>query len=1065
MNASVLLTRVQRARSRPGESRSERLARSAWLIYLGCTTALIVGYGVAHLSGPGWLRSGLIFNLIGGLGVAALIIGAKRNSGASRLPIYLFAVGLTLFVTSDVLSYNYERLFGTAQPFPSVADQFHLAFYPFLVGGMLLLVRERGDHRDRAPLIDSLIVTTALATLLWVYLIAPYADHNSFSLLRRVASVAYPSMDILLLGVVARVAAGSRREPAFLFVLSGAIVLLLTDALYGWRLLGGGYSTAGALDVGWGIFYALLGTAALHPSMRLLSKPGPEQDTRLTRPRLALLACASLTVPLVMVVRQALHEPVDIYVMIGAAGVMFALVMMRLAGIVRSNEEATRREAALRLAGETLVSAATRGEVYDAALKAAHAVVEQQVTACLYLADGEDGPLSAVRCSQGELTALPRIDPATFPEELRLGRVSNRIVMLELAGREVCLSPLLVRERLQGALAVLGEHPLRHSAQESLATLASEVALALQSISLTEEGAAQQAEARLSSLIKNSSDVVCVVAENGTMSYVSPAAQQTFGHDPDALLEHPMSELVEAEDVPRLLAFVSSVAALPTGQPANAEFRVRHADGRSRCVEALGSNLLGDDSIAGVVLNLRDISERKAFEAELEHQAFHDVLTGLPNRALFRDRVGHALAAQRRERLPVAVLFMDVDDFKNVNDSLGHAAGDHVLQEVGRRLEDCMRPVDTAARLGGDEFAVLIHDAETELQAIEIAHRVMDALAAPIALENRDVSIATSIGIAFSDPTMSSERDAEELLRNADTAMYMAKEGGKGHYQIFQPEMHAKALARLELKSDLQRALEAGEFTLRYQPIMDLRRGDMAGMEALVRWEHPSRGIVQPLDFIPLLEDTGLIVQVGRNVLVEACEWGATMQREVPRDPPLSIAVNVSAHQLQRPEFIDEVRSALRASGIVPSSLTLELTESVMMQDLEVSLLRLNALRALGVKLAIDDFGTGYSSLNYIRQFPMDILKIDRSFLLDPNPEMAELTEAIVSLAKIFKLKAVAEGVETGGQLARLQGIKCDFGQGFHFARPLSGQQILDMANAQAGPPAEVIHIGAARVA
>ena len=320
------------------------------------------------------------------------------------------------------------------------------------------------------------------------------------------------------------------------------------------------------------------------------------------------------------------------------------------------------------------------------------------------------------------------------------------------------------------------------------------------------------------------------------------------------------------------------------------------------------------------------------------------------------------------------------------------------------------------------------------------------------------MTIATSIGIAFSDPAMISDRDAEDLLRNADTAMYMAKENGKGHYQIFQPDMHARALARLEIKSDLQRALDCGEFTLRYQPIMDLRRGDIAGMEALVRWQHPTRGLVQPNDFIPLLEDTGLIVPVGRFVLREACQWASVMQKECPRDPPLSIAVNVSATQLQRPEFVDEVRCALRDSEIPSASLTLELTESVMMQDLEVSLLRLNALRALGVKLAIDDFGTGYSSLNYLRQFPMDVLKIDRSFLMDPNPDSEELTEAIVALARIFKLEAVAEGVESGGQVAQLQGIDCDYGQGFHFARPLSRQQILEMATA-AQESAQVIQL------
>ena len=444
------------------------------------------------------------------------------------------------------------------------------------------------------------------------------------------------------------------------------------------------------------------------------------------------------------------------------------------------------------------------------------------------------------------------------------------------------------------------------------------------------------------------------------------------------------------------------------------------------------------------------LSEQNA-QAELEHQAFHDTLTGLPNRALFRNRVEHALAGHRRDHLPVAVLFLDIDDFKNVNDSLGHAAGDEVLQEIGRRLEDCMRPVDTAARLGGDEFAILIRDAESELHSVEIAHRVMSALRPRSSSSTARWRSRPASGSPSATSSMISARDAEELLRNADAAMYMAKESGKGDYQVFEPEMHAKALARLELKADLQRALDAGEFTLRYQPIMDLARGDMAGMEALVRWEHPERGTVSPVEFIPLLEDTGLIVAVGRHILREACGWAAHMQRACPREPPLSIAVNVSAFQLQRPEFIDEVRDALAESGIAAASLMLELTESVMMQDMELSLLRLEALRALGVRLAIDDFGTGYSSLNYVRQLPVDILKIDRSFLSDPNPEVAELTAAIVQLARIFKLKAVAEGIETASQLKRLEDINCDYGQGFHFAQPLSGEEILEMA---AAPPA-----------
>jgi diguanylate cyclase (GGDEF)-like protein/PAS domain S-box-containing protein len=886
-------------------SRRQWVARHACWLYLATTGLLTGGYALAHLLGPVWLHSGLVFNLIGGASVAALIIAARRNSGRSRLPLYLFAIGQGLFVTSDVLAYNYERIFATKMPFPSLADPFHLAFYPFLVAGMMLLIRERGERRDRAGLIDAMIVALALASLLWVYLIAPYADDQTLSLLARATSIAYPAMDILLLGVVARLAAGShRREPAWVLLLSATVVLLLSDAIYRWSLLGHSGGTGAILETGWAVYYVLLGTAVLHPSMRLLSEPGPEIDGSLTRARLALLACASLTVPLVIVVREALGEPLDLYVLVGASALMFALVLARMAA-------------------------------------------------------------------------------------------------------------------------------------------------------MTEESVHQRSEARLSSLIRNASDVICILGADALVHYVSPSVERTFGYSPVALAGSSLVEIVHPDEIQRVRLFVASIAAQSGGR-ATVEFRVQHERGSWRNVEVLATNLIEDAEIAGVVLNIRDVSERKAFQAELEHQAFHDALTGLPNRALFHNRVAHALVAQLRDQMPVAVLMLDIDDFKNINDGLGHGAGDSVLEEVARRLQDCMRPVDTAARLGGDEFAILIHEAETE-QAIEIAHRLLEALEAAITLEHRKLAIGISIGIAFSASAAAGE-DADELLRNADAAMYIAKENGKGHYQVFQPEMHAKALARLELKSDLQRGFDAGEFTLRYQPIMDLARGDMAGMEALVRWEHPARGTVQPLDFVPLLESTGLIVGVGRHILTEACTWAAHMQAECPRTPPLSIAVNVSACQLQRPEFIEEVRGVLEQTQIVPNSLTLELTESVMMQDMELSLLRLRALRALGVKLAIDDFGTGYSSLNYIRQLPVDILKIDRSFLADSNPEVVELTQTIVQLARIFKLQAVAEGIETPAQLERLLGMKCDFGQGFHFAKPLLGEEILAMALAQATMPAASEH-------
>jgi len=1020
-------------------------------MYLGAMALLTSAYAVGQLSDTQWLKSGLVFNVIGGETILALIVGARRNSSHSRLPWYLFAVGQGLFVSSDVIASNYGRIFGGALPFPSVADALHLSFYPFLVAGMVMLIHQRDDGRDRDGLTDALIVTVALGTLLWVYLIAPYTDAQTESLLKSLTSIAYPVMDILVLGVIARVAAGShRREPAFVFLLTGVIVLLLSDAAYGVKLLDGGYDTAGILDVGWAIYYTLLGTSALHPSMSQLSEPGPEPDGRLNRGRMALLSCASLTAPLLIVVRVAANDHLDLYVLVGASAVMFALVLLRMSGIVRRNEQATRREAALRVAGEALVSAATREDVYAAALQAALSVVEEEVSVCLYIAAEDGASLAAVGASDGrDLAEIEPVLVSDLPESARRRASGERVLTLDAKGESVCLSPLFVRDRLTGMLAVHSAEPLRRAAKESLATLATEVALALQTVALAEETVHRRSEERLSALIKNSSDVICIVGEDTVVNYVSPSIERTFGFSPEDLTGRRLAEMVQPGEVERLLSYFSSFASQAAGERATAEFRVRHAAKHWRDVEVLGTNLLSDETIAGIVLNIRDISERKAFQAELEHQAFHDTLTGLPNRALFRNRVEHALLAQRRDRLPSAVLFLDLDDFKNVNDSLGHAAGDEVLQELGRRLEDCMRPVDTAARLGGDEFAILIRDADTEEQAVEIVQRVMGALQAPVSLEDREVTITTSVGIAFSDQNMIAINDAEALLRNADAAMYIAKESGKGDYQIFQPEMHTRALARLELKTDLQRALETGEFTLRYQPIVDLARGDMAGMEALVRWEHPSRGTVLPLDFVELLEDTGLIVAVGRYVLHEACAAAAHLQRECPRDPPLSMAVNVSACQLQRPEFVEEVRAALAVSGIAPQTLTLELTESVMMEDLDLSLLRLNGLRALGVKLAIDDFGTGYSSLNYIRQFPVDVLKIDRSFLADPSPDMAQLTAAIVALARIFKLKVVAEGIENPTQLELLQEMKCDFGQGFHFARPLRREEVANFAKQQ----------------
>ncbi|MGZ8378578.1 MAG: putative bifunctional diguanylate cyclase/phosphodiesterase, partial [Gemmatirosa sp.] len=422
-------------------------------------------------------------------------------------------------------------------------------------------------------------------------------------------------------------------------------------------------------------------------------------------------------------------------------------------------------------------------------------------------------------------------------------------------------------------------------------------------------------------------------------------------------------------------------------------------------------------------------------EAQLVHQAFHDPLTGLANRALFRDRVAHALQRTGRRREQVSVLFLDLDDFKTVNDSLGHAAGDRLLTTVAERLLNATRGCDTVARLGGDEFAVLLENTRDEEDALTVADRVAQALRAPLALEASELQMCASIGLARARP----EDGPEELLRNADVAMYRAKHAGKGRTEVFAPEMHAAIVDRLALEADMRRAINdpaSAQFAVHFQPIVRLEDESVVGVEALARWNHPMRGPLPPTTFIPIAESSGLIVPLGAWVLREACRAGqrwTASRRETPDAPPLTLTVNLSGRQLQAPGLVDDVAAALTESGLDPASLVLEITETVIMQQTEANLLTLHALKALGIRLAIDDFGTGYSSLSYLQRFPIDILKIDKSFVdgLSRGGSDAALARTIIALGDTLALRCIAEGVEDDAQRTHLQALGCDYAQGF----------------------------------
>jgi diguanylate cyclase (GGDEF)-like protein/PAS domain S-box-containing protein len=497
--------------------------------------------------------------------------------------------------------------------------------------------------------------------------------------------------------------------------------------------------------------------------------------------------------------------------------------------------------------------------------------------------------------------------------------------------------------------------------------------------------------------------------------------------DDDQALGFVLSQLKDPE------AFVAKVRELYARPEAHSHDLIEFRDGRT--VERRSQPQRIDGVPVGRVWSFRDISERIRLEQELAHQAFHDPLTGLANQALFRDRVTHALVRAARRETQLAVLFVDLDDFKTVNDSLGHTAGDALLMAVAERLRDCLRSSDTAARLGGDEFALLVEGLGSPTEATALAGRLIAALRDPFIIAGRELVVGASVGIAFDETQITTG----QLLRNADIAMYTAKRGGKRRYEIFEREMHTAAVERLEIQADLRRALDRRELVIHYQPIVAIGSGQVAGVEALVRWQHPERGLLAPDVFIPMAEETGLIGELGRQVLVEACIQGRRWQQLRPQEPPLTMSVNLSPRQLQSDDLVRHLVEALTVSGLDPTTLVLEITEGAMIADIDAIADRLAALKALGVKLALDDFGTGYSSFAYLQRLPVDVLKVDRTFIgmIDAGDQKSTLAEAIVSLAQTMDLVAVAEGVETSGQAEALGRIGCDLAQGYHLGRPM----------------------------
>jgi diguanylate cyclase (GGDEF)-like protein/PAS domain S-box-containing protein len=564
------------------------------------------------------------------------------------------------------------------------------------------------------------------------------------------------------------------------------------------------------------------------------------------------------------------------------------------------------------------------------------------------------------------------------------------------------------------------------------------------------EQALRRREERFRALLENSSDAIVVFARDGSASYTSPAFERLVGRPQgDFALS---GDFVHPDDLARGRQLAADVVADPS-LPRRAELRLRDETGEWHWFEVSCTNRLDDPSVRGIVANLRDVTERKLAEDQLTYQAYHDALTGLPNRAAFLERLQAILNRRANRSLHLAVLFLDLDRFKLVNDSLGHAVGDRLLIEVADRLRSCLRPGDLVARLGGDEFTILLNRVTAIDDVERAAKRVLDRLRMPVSLESRDLVVTASIGIARAQGFVDDVTDAGDLLRKADLAMYLAKDRGRARWEFFDERQAPETGERLELEAALWRAVDEEELVVHFQPEVSLAGGEVVALEALVRWDHPERGMLLPGAFIPFAEESSLILAIDRYVLRAACRQAAAWEHLRPDGKLLRISVNLSPRFVHQSQALEDVLSVLRETGADPNMLQVEITERTALGDEERLVRRLQRLRKLGMRVAIDDFGTGYSSLSYLRRFPVDVLKLDKSFIdgIAHHQSDAAIVEAVITMGHALGMRITAEGVERGEQVAELRALRCDAAQGFHFSRALAPSAVEELLTAGDG--------------
>jgi diguanylate cyclase (GGDEF)-like protein/PAS domain S-box-containing protein len=1014
---------------------------------------LAAGIGLSILSVviPTSNARSFAYDALGLVAAGGAIYGITGNEPRRRGAWQLFTLSLLLFAAGDVVFDVVQRGFGNADGYP-FADIVYLAAYPILAIALYRLARSR-FHRETA--IDSAIVAVALSAVIWQWVITPVIESSNGAMLESLVSVAYPIMDIVLVVVIVHaVFTLPRWTPAAWLLFVGLGVMLVADAAYARMVADGAYSDGGAIDALWPISYFLLAAAVMHPSMRTLWEGDKAGLVRHGRARMMVLGAALFAAPAVMLLEDSgTTAAVGLAAVTAVAAVGVAWRISRLvdesnqARVVLSESEA-RFRALVQHAADiiTVISPAGRvtyispavGEIFgktpDELLGASSkefldpAGIDQSRALYQQLMDHPERPVtSEFHVFDGtewrwiEATWTNQLgEPAVQGVVGNLREITDRKRAAEFAEAETRVLELI----LSGA-------PVPETLTALVEALEAYVPDGAGSVRLLDPDTGALEAVAAPSLPPK---YIQMITKHTTVDDIRKALSATKLH----VMRDIAAEGTVAEATELCLSYgLRGLWSLPIRTSDSTEFLGL----LGMFVRTVRDPRPGELAIMERVRDLIAVAiDRDAHTKQLGHLAMHDTLTGLPNRALAQDRLEHALARLANEEANddsamVAVLFLDLDRFKLVNDGLGHETGDELLVAVAQRLSATVRRQDTVARFGGDEFVVLCEDLTDEAQAAELAERAEQAFAEPFTLTHAEVTITASIGIAVTN--RSSDR-APSLLQDADAAMYRAKRRGGARHELFDEAMHTQAVSRLLTEGALRRALQHDELRVLFQPQFDLATGSRVALEALLRWEHPVRGLVMPGDFIKVAEETGIIVPIGGWVLERACELSRVSKADGPNGAPLSISTNVSYRQLQRSDFPALVARVVRDFAIDPATLCLEIAESALLDDLDATGVALRALKDLGVQLAIDDFGTGGSSLTYLRRVPFDELKVDRMFIEGLGRSAADdaIVAATIDMAHALGMIVAAEGVETEEQRVRLVELGCDRAQGFHLGAP-----------------------------